>query len=158
MVPGLVAGAAQNKTLPIVAGVLVVGAVVGSYFLIIRPIMKKVGVIKDKEYTKLIKKLTTSNKLDPNYFDESKRSISHSRAKEIAHLLNGSFFVDYGSGIDFGTHVEETFAALRSAKNAHDMSLISFYFQNRYGKSLVDTMIDELDEDELRRVAQTLSL
>ena len=113
--------------------------------------MKKVGVIEDKEYTKLIKKLTTSNKLDPYYFDESKRSISHSRAKEIAHLIDKSF-----SG--WGTSEEETFAALRSAKSAHDMSLISFYFQNRYGESLVDTLINELNEDELKRVAQTLSL
>jgi hypothetical protein len=141
-------GLSKNKATPIVLGVLILGSTIGGFFLV-RGMLKKLGIIEDKEDVKFIKKLTTLNHFNPNFYQPNRLSISSFRAKELADIMDSSI-----SGV--GTDEEELYGAIREASNPHDMSLVSKEYMIRHEKSLIDSIISELNKREKERVLKTL--
>lgn len=152
MNPLLLNSVAKNKTAPIVIGVLIVGGALIGYFGIVKPILCKLNISScrsDRKRDKDIEKLLSLDHFDPNYYNSSRLRISHFRAKELADQLDDAI-----SGA--GTDEESLYGALREANNPDDLSLVSKYYNVRHQTSLVDRIINDLDDDEIRQVLITL--
>jgi len=146
MNPLLVSKLAQNKTLPIVLGVLVVG-VVGFSLWKGKRIMCSLGLATcDSNYRK---RLSDLKFLYPNYYDATKISITHQQAKVISDEIESSL-----NGAD---DEEEVYASLQKAKTRNNISLVSKYFSQRHSESMIDRIAYDMgSKDEMVRVMKIL--
>jgi hypothetical protein len=152
MNPLVLDSVAKNKTAPIVLGVLIVGLGFLSYFGVVKPILCKLNISdcrSDRQRKRNIEKLLSMNAFDPNFYRADMITISHFRAKELADQLDDAIS---GSGTD----EDSLFGALREAKNPNNLSLVSKYYGVRKGMSLVDRIINDLNDNELNQVLTTL--
>jgi len=149
LVAGAVAqGLSKNKATPYILGGLILVTTVGG-FLIVRSALKKLGLIEDKEETRINQKLTKLDHFNPNFYSPIKTTIDSFRAKEIADI-----FEDSTSGIF--TDEEELYGAVREASNPHNMSLVSKEYMRRHDESLIDVIIKNLNKNEKKRLLKTL--
>ena len=139
---------AKNKWTPIVLGVVILGVAAVAYFGVVRPILCKTGIATcsgDRRRKKIEEKLKNSDSFNPNFYQASKITMSHTQAKTIADKIEKAL-----SGAD---DEEAVYGLLRDAKNANNLSLISFYYNQRHQQSLVDNLIyDMSSEEELQRI------
>lgn len=144
---GAAEGLAKNKWTPIVVVGGVVGVIALVYFGIYRPVMCKFGVIEcadDKKIKALKVKIQRNEGFNPNFYDATKLTISHDLAKETADKLYDAL---YGNDDE-----EAVYSLLASAKNINNLSLVSKYYFQRKGVSLVDNLVGDMDSlEELTR-------
>lgn len=141
---------AQNKWTPVVTGVLVVGAVVGTFFLAKRGLCA-IGLAEcatDRRAKRTLKKIQEMDAFNPNYYQNTRLTITHHNAKVKADELEDAFGF-------FNDDEEQVYRVLQSIKSADDMSLVAKYYGIRHGSSMVDDMSYYLDdEDEAKRMWQ----
>ncbi|MBL4574818.1 MAG: hypothetical protein JKY51_01800 [Opitutaceae bacterium] len=145
-----VEGLAQNKATPYVIGGLVLLTLGASYFLVIRPVMCKVGLASCKNDKKILD-LMKYKGFNPNYSRPSKTTISHERAKKLALKIKdaGSFFND-----DEGAF----YSVLEEIGSADNLSLVSRMFTAKKYGSLAEYITNYLDEtEEIKRVKDILN-
>jgi|DEB0MinimDraft_10_1074344.scaffolds.fasta_scaffold02741_10 hypothetical protein len=141
-------GLSKNKATPYVIGGLILVSTVGG-FLLVRGTLKKLGIIEDKEDTRINEKLSKLNHFKPNFYNPIKTTIDPFRAKQIAYV-----FEKAASGV--GTDEEALYGAVREAANPHNMSLVSKEYMIRYEESLIDVIIEEFNKNEKKRLLKTL--
>lgn len=139
---------AENKWTPIVLGVLIVGGVVGTFFLAKRGLCA-VGLAEcatDRRANRALKKLQALDAFNPNYYQSSRLTITHDNAKIKADELHKAFGF-------WNDDEEQVYGVLRQVGTVDNMSLVSKYYQIRQGSSLVDELAYYLDdEDEAKRM------
>ena len=140
--------ASENKWTPIVLGVLVVGGVVGTFFLAKRGLCA-IGLAEcatHRRAKRTLKKIQELDAFNPNYYQNTRLTITHNSAKIKADELEDAFGV-------FNDDEQQVYRVLQSIKSADDMSLVSKYYSIRHGSSMVDDMSYYLDdEDEAKRM------
>lgn len=134
---------AQNKWTPIVLGVIIIGGVLGTYFLVKKGLCV-VGLAEcssDRKADRILKKLQALDAFNPNYYNNTRLTISHESAKIKADDLKKSFGF-------FNDDEEGVYRVLQSINTPDDMSLVSKYYALRHGSSVVDDLSYYLDSDD----------
>lgn len=139
---------------------LVIG---GVYFLVARPLLKKINVIKTKEDV-LADKTWNTIKLQPfwtaNYYKTyAGDTISQNEASNYANILNqhmkgGDDWWDWGMGTD-EPGVFGVFSTLGSKGN---ISKVAEAYNIRFNADLLSHLEDEMDTDDLLNIAQKISV
>ena len=152
-------GAAQNKSLPIVAGVVVLGVAALAYFGVARPIMCRTGIIscrrdrrEDDNIKKLEDKLIKSPQFATDYWTKTSVTIDANAAMIYADELEDE--LTSWTGQD----EEVIYGTLRSIGGARNMSYVADYYQIRHGESLAEKLIDKLSSREIETVANILNI
>jgi hypothetical protein len=135
---------AKNKATPYVIGGVVIVTLGLSYFGVIRPILKKLGVLSGKE-DKLERELLEMKAFDPNYANPSTTTISHEEAKKLAITIEDSLSWT-------GDKEEAIYNAFQQAGSHNNMSLISRMYSARFGSSLIEDVTSRFNEEELKKL------
>ena len=133
---------AENKWTPIILGVVIIGGVVGTYFLAKKGLCM-VGLAEcatDRRANRTLKKLQGLDAFNPNYYNNTRLTISHESAKIKADELENSFGF-------FNDDEEGVYRILQSVRTPDDMSLISKYYALRHDSSVVDDLSYYLDDE-----------
>ena len=127
---------------------LLIGAVIGTVYLAKKGLCK-IGLAEcatDRRAKRTLKKLQGLEAFNPNYYQNTKLTISHQGAKIKADELESAFGF-------FNDDEEKVYRVLQSIKTPHDMSLVSKYYSIRHDSSVVDSLSYYLDdEDEAKRM------
>ena len=135
---------ASNKATPIVLGIIILGAGIGSYFLVWKPLLGFLGVI-DSEDDKLEVDVMKLKAFDPNFSDPTKVTLTSQGAKDIAETL-------YDSVSWYSDNEDKIYNALMSAGTNHNMSTVSRFFAAKYNKALSSYLVDNLNVSEMNKV------
>lgn len=144
-----VEGLAQNKATPYIIGGIIIFSLGLTYFGIIRPILCATGV-SDCKKGKKIRDIMSYKGFDPNFSRSSKVTLSHDRAKQLAHQI-------YDSAGVFNDQEGGFYSALEEAGSADNLSLIARMFSAIHKKSLAQYITYYLDDaDEVERIKDIL--
>lgn len=134
----------------IITGVVIVAVTGISYFGIVRPILKKVGIIEDKKAIKNLAQIKDYKGFDPNYHSPSKVTLSPERAKILAdQVFNAAGWVNDNEDAFLG--------ALTEAGSADNLSYLSKIFNIRHSSSMGDWYGYYMnDKQEVERIKDIL--
>lgn len=143
------AGQAKPANLLIVGGV-VVGVTAIAYFGIVRPVMKKLGLVADKKYIRNLAKISDYKGFDPTFYRPSKVTISADRAKILADMAKDS--VGY-----FNDDESNLYSILQEAGTPDNLSFLAKTYNIRHKGSLGQLYFDYMGRPaEVERVKQIL--
>jgi len=127
---------------------------VGSYFGIVKPILKKMGVIDDKVDKEALKLIEEANKSDywrQDYYKNNPKNISFNDiATDTTQLAE-----DLNKGVDgfLGTEDESlVLSVFRTLKTKEDLSYLVAIYKKEYNKDVLQDIIKELNSKELVQV------
>lgn len=145
----LASAASNPKNVLIVVG----GAIVlvgGVYFFVYRPVMKKFGLIPDKQAIRKLNQIKDYKGFSPTFARPSKVTISSDRAKELAgQAYNSSWALNDDEG--------SLYAVLQEAGSPDNLSTIAKAYQIRYKSSMGEMYGNALNSsEEVKRVKDIL--
>ena len=121
-----------NKT-NILPTVIVVGA---SYFLLVKPILEKFGVLKSASEKENLAAITEQQAYNPDYHKQKGGvTITRAFAETGAQKIKNAFNIMYD---DFNTII----GVFKSLKNKSDVSYLADVFLNKYGYDMYSYMAD----------------
>lgn len=130
---------ANSKYIPninksnIVPTVIVVGA---SYFLLVKPILEKIGVLKSASEKQNQAAITEQSAYNPAYYKQRGNvTITRAYAESAAQQIKNAFHILYD---DFNTII----GVFKTLKNKSDVSYLSDVFLNNYGYDLYGYISD----------------
>jgi hypothetical protein len=137
--------------IPIVVG--------GVYFLVARPIMKKLNILEDKE-DKEMDKINDNVKSQPfwtpNFYKKfGGDTISSTEAVNFANTL---YRATRGGITGWGTDEEAIFGVFNSLGSKGNISKVVEAYQIKHNSDLYTTLVDELDNEDMFEIAQKISL
>jgi hypothetical protein len=143
------AGQAKPQNLLIVGGV-VVGVTAIAYFGIVRPVMKRLGLIPDRKYIKNLAKISDYKGFDPTFYRPTKVTLSPERAKILADTARNSVGV-------FNDNESALYAVLQEAGTPDNLSYLAKIYNIRHKGSLGQLYFDYMGRpDEVARIKQIL--
>lgn len=117
------------------------------YFLVLKPIMQKVGIVKtseDKEREKIQETLGTSqtSPFNPNYYKTVKNAmlITRASAEAIAKRI-------YDAKSWYNDDEDAVFAALRVLKTKAALSFVAETFYRKYNADLYQFLVRNFESD-----------
>ena len=119
-----------------------IGVIIGAYFLILKPILEKLGIQKTVEEEKTIvetKKAATTleSPFSPRYWKSFKKPfiLTNAAAESFVKKLYDSV-----SGSLFGDDLNTIYGVFRQLKYKTQVSYLAQYFFNKYKVDLVETL------------------
>lgn len=147
-------GSPTRKTLITIGITVAVGAV--GYFLIVKPVLCKLGVVtcrKQRKQDKQILENFDNKGFDPNYWKTKNVTIQWDRARKLAEDV-------YNAAGTFNDDEGPFYALLQEVNTYANLSLVSYVFQNKYKESLAEWYSYYLDEPteqaKIKRILEEL--
>lgn len=115
-----------------------------AYFGVIRPLFKKLGVIKGEE-EKTVDAFEANVAFDPNFWQKEKSpaiGLKKDYAIKLAKQINDAFGVT-------GDDEASIYDVFKSLKTKFQVSMLSFYYSAVYKVDLFNELRDRLSADEM---------
>ncbi len=132
--------------------VIKLGILAGSYFLVIKPILQKFGVVNtaaDDANDKLSDQYATGkgSPFDPNYFKTVSKAIilTSASADALAETIYNAFSV-------WGDSEDTVYGVFRQLKTKTQVSYLSYVFFQKYKYDLYQYLTGRMSDSELKVV------
>lgn len=117
----------SKSTLNVVVGVVTLAAIAGGAYWMVTAVRRKRA-----------RKIADYIGFDPDYYLKGGHTIGHTEAKKVADGIYKSVGI-------FNDNEESFYRALKSAKSAGNLSLISHYFEIRHGRQMGEYISNYFD-------------
>jgi hypothetical protein len=159
-----VAGSIPPKVWLYIIGIpLIIG---GAYFGLVRPILKKFGVLKSAE-DKAFDKVNDLSEKQPywsrSYYltiNKGVKPLTETQSTNYANQLWDAMFGGkwYTLGTGIGTNETKLYGVFRNVASKAGISQISEKYYNTRQSDLIEDLKDELKEEEMATISQIISL